>query len=252
MAENPGGRRMSKREEYVMQSREVNEIRKKAESDKADDKNAVFKPMQTGVLDMEDIPEYDPNARKLSKLEIDDMKEKFENQMQALIENPKQARRSFITDQLIAKQEEKKSDLNTIAEQLVKARKEDEKEVELPPMEIDETFKDSNLWEKTLEYISKSTVKIRWMFVVKKDKEQSHSIELIHTQGSDSESKTERKIVIDGKDVLSEETATTEYTQLFGGNVHIINIVYNKDDKDGKIWSYDLKINNETHERSEE
>ncbi len=75
---------MSKREEYVKKSLEVSQKEKVPPKD-SNDKDPNFKPMQ--VVDMGDIPEYDPNTnRRLSKIEMDQMKEKFDNQMQALIE----------------------------------------------------------------------------------------------------------------------------------------------------------------------
>eukprot|EP01084_Bolivina_argentea_P175825 304399_1 len=246
MADNPGGRRMSKRAEYVAKSVEVNKKEKPAPKD-ANDKDPDFKPMQVA-----DIPEYDPNRnRRLSKLEMDEMKQKFDNQMQALIENPQQARRSFIAEDLIKKQEEKKTDLNTIAAQLVKAKeeKEDEKE-ELPETIIDETFKDSNQWEKTIEYLSKTKLKVRWMFLIKKLIDESHSIEFIHNRGDNDKSKTKRKILIDGQEVLSEESDKIEYTQLFGGNVYIISIKYNDENENDNVFNYDLNINNKMHKQS--
>eukprot|EP01084_Bolivina_argentea_P014594 27268_1 len=119
MADNSGKRRMSKREEYVKKSLQIQQKQKYAQKQKHNT-DSDSKPVQLG-----DIP-YDSNAnRQLSKLklEMDEMKKKID-QMQALIVNPQQTS-SFVAEQI---QDESltDSDINDALDDVLKDMKPDE------------------------------------------------------------------------------------------------------------------------------
>eukprot|EP01083_Nonionella_stella_P093866 263270_1 len=206
----------------------------------------IFQPFP--AVDLANVPQYNP-SRRLSAIEMRDMQQSLNKQMNDLIANPQLAKRRYTADTTEIKRNidamTKQPDLFSISEQLNQFRKEEEKFV--PETIIDEGFSDTNLWSKITQTLSSTRVKVLWTFVIKKGKEVSHSVEFVHNQPHmDARIKTKRTLTIDGKQVLEEDTAKTEHVQMYEGNVFIICIEFNKD---SKTWTYDLGINNKTHQQ---
>lgn len=111
-------------------------------------------------------------------------------------------------------------------------------------IEHDPLFKDTIEWDKSTQILSqskdKTRVKVEWLF---KFKNKSHCVTFNHSQKSNPYIKAKRVLSIDGKQIWSQKTTATQFTEMHNGNVLMISIEYN-DEK--KQFSYDLKINNKT------
>lgn len=109
----------------------------------------------------------------------------------------------------------------------------------------DPIFKDSIEWDKSIEILSKSKdktrVKIQWLFKLGK---KSTFVTFNHSQKTNPYIKSKRVLSINGKQIWSQKSTATQFTQLFDGNKITITIQY---DDNKKQFSYLLNINDKSH-----